>query len=237
MDTEDSTSIFRRGEKTWDDFIHLWKHRPWVCLLILLFFLTPLAWLGIEKFVTESAAQQELQRLKNENTEIKRDRDSKANQLAPFLAIANQQFKSVAPDQRLDLLVDMVRDVQKTLKRLPTVEQRMIQEDAVASAIQLFRQLPPMEVQLAFCIGDSEASVLTDQFEKLFSKSGWHVKPTRHYASITPTRGVIVSIAVTPNESIARALSEIGRGLGQNLILYIDPNTNSNELSIMISGK
>jgi hypothetical protein len=109
-------SIVERSERVFDDVSRLWHRRPWLCIGILIALLSPSLILLADKFFGRSKLLEKISGFKSELVEAKRDRDSKATQLAPFLAVANEHFASAPPDKRLDLLLDRTESLTQLLR-------------------------------------------------------------------------------------------------------------------------
>lgn len=93
-------------------------------MILLVAALSPTIVSTIGHFWGKSKLEAQISDLQQDLTETKRDRDSKATQLAPFLAIANQRFEAAPADKRLDLLLERIDDLTQTVRdtaaRLPT---------------------------------------------------------------------------------------------------------------------
>jgi hypothetical protein len=109
-------SFVRKGERALDDFIDLWKRRKPACVIVLLVMALPAIGFAISNFWGKGVLRHQVDDLQKRLNATERDRDSKAAQLAPFLAIANQRFESAPPDKRLDLLAQRIEELTHTVK-------------------------------------------------------------------------------------------------------------------------
>jgi len=105
--TDKSQSITKRAETEVKDLSRIRKRKPklfWALVVIAAAYI-------IIRGVAIPHLASELSKTKEELLDVKRDRDAKASQLAPFLAVANRTFEASPPDKRLDLLVDKMIEI------------------------------------------------------------------------------------------------------------------------------
>ena len=76
--------------------------------------------------------------MKEEWAEVKRDRDAKATQLAPFLALATKEYPDAPADKRLELLGHRIEALEKSSATAqPNMLSRKAVKDASNGLVQL----------------------------------------------------------------------------------------------------
>ncbi len=100
----EESSSFKKAERSLKDWASLFRKDPLKWFFVNLIWLGPTIALGVGNFWGVGSVKQELR-------EVKQDRDAARTQLAPFLAVANLQFTNAPSDKRLDLLLDMMRNI------------------------------------------------------------------------------------------------------------------------------
>jgi hypothetical protein len=176
-------SIIAQGERAVDDFVGLWRRRKFICVLVVLILLVPALVTGFGMFWGRGSLKGQLGNLQRELDDTKRDRDSKATQLAPFLALANQRFESAPPDKRLDLLFDRVdklmEAVRETATKLPG--RRHLTEDGIKRIREKLDFAPRLDVEVGGIMGDMESLDLAAQIKETFEGSGFKVRELSQY--------------------------------------------------------
>jgi hypothetical protein len=159
-------SAVRKSERNVDDLIDLAKRRPILCALFIIVTLASLGHWVLGESISKLKADNI--KLENELTETKRDRDSKATQLAPFLAVAEKQFKNAPADKRLDLLLDKVTDIQK---RLPPDHRFSLPElDQILAEL---KQSPKLNVHFSLVMEYVEGGDAVKQLRQVFEQAGF----------------------------------------------------------------
>jgi hypothetical protein len=226
---ENPLSAVKKSERNFDDLIDLSKRRPVLCAFFIIAAVASGAWHWASG-ESLSKKKEQIDTLQKESTELKRDRDSKATQLAPFLAIAEKQFKESPPDKRMDLLVEMVKDIQN---RLPA--QRSFSEAEIASIMEQLKQAPKLSISFDTVLGDIDGEHVRVQLEKVFKDAGFDIVGGRASYFSDPPKGLIVYSASNDlNQHFNAALIKMFKHFNQKPGLARDPSLTGGAIRLLI---
>ncbi|MFH1744375.1 MAG: hypothetical protein ABIH23_35680 [bacterium] len=157
-----------RVEKEVDGWSDLAKRRPVLCAGVAFILITYAVWTFYVFNVQENQIQETDGKLNSERAA----RYHAEEQLAPFLAAANQQYPDEPPDKRVGLLVEELRGgFQEVEKHL--APQRRISPEAKQRTIEDLREQEPMSVEIYVSNDDGEAWNLANDIAGLFPSAGW----------------------------------------------------------------
>jgi hypothetical protein len=218
-------SIIERSERVFDDVSRLWRRRPWLCIGILIALLSPSLVLLADKFWGRSKLQEEISDFKS--AETKRDRDSKATQLAPFLAAANQHFASEPPDKRLDLFLERTQSLTQLLtevvSRLPESKWRALSLEAQSRIKEKLNLAPHVGVGIIVSTDEAEALALGQQLKVTFEGAGFNSVGVSKGRFSTDIRGLVVMCKQPPDGPLLNALIQLFLELGVPPRIYGGP--------------
>ena len=115
-------------------------------------------------------------KLVEELNDTKRDRDAKATQLAPFLALANSRYENAPEGKRLELLVDRLEAATQTLVQIakPTEKRRELSSDGIKRIQEKLDFAKRVPVSITSANGADVGSI-PKQLKQLFEGSGFTV--------------------------------------------------------------
>jgi hypothetical protein len=186
-------SVVKQVESGWNDWRRLWKRKPLVALLILLFLVAPASLLVIQHFWGNGELKEKLSQNEKELADVKRDRDAKATQLAPFLALAQKTFTDAPPDERLKLLIQRVEILEKSYA---DTQPRVLSTNAIHAAEKTLAQL---QLNLTWWVrpefADFESATIVRQISDvlLVAGSGHVLLPGT--LPTTPVKGIRVQFS------------------------------------------
>lgn len=220
-------SIIKKGENAINDFLHLWRRRKLICIVIIIVLLIPAIFSVANSFWGRGQLNDRIVKLESELTETKRDRDARAAQLAPFLAIANQRFENAPPDKRLDLLLDRIEKltttVQDSMAKLQS--RRSLSAEAIARIVGKLNSSPHLDVEVGGMLGDMESLGLANQIKSAFEQSGFKVRKLAQYLPQSePIYGVSIYFKEKPKLGLINATGQVFTELGQPLAMVLAPN-------------
>jgi len=207
-------SVIKKAETVWDDLRRLWRRRPWLAALVIAFFLAPTGVFVYEHFWGKADLKERLAQVRNELADAKRDRDAKATQLAPFLAVAQKTFADAPPEKRLELLSRRVESLEKNLS---DAQPRGISSNALWTARSQMLQLG---VPISFVVrpefADLESAILVRQISEvlLVAGSGFTAPPGE--LPMVPIKGIRVEYAPGLSAAVP-ILSNVFVGICQDL--------------------
>lgn len=159
-----------KAEREVDAFSALWRKRPRLAFGFALLVLVPVGWGAVERFVTIPRLEGKIsshaaaaEKLKGKLDDTRReldamtsDRDAKASQLAPFLAVAHSKFGETqqAPENLLRVLGSFEQALEQRLSELepipPTGAGSSAEYIQESTAGQMFEKLPGQGSSPAF---------------------------------------------------------------------------------------
>jgi len=225
-------------EKTVDDLADVKKRKPWLFYLIVLGLVAVGVLYVFDKFWGIPSLEEQITKQEKEIQELKRDRDSKATQLAPFLALANKTFEKSPPEKRLELLVERLDQVALNLETTVTQITRErgygeSEQTKIISALRPFRQ---WSVELGVVPGDFEAAQLASQLHGMFFEAGWKVSQisTIHGVAV---KGFRVEFGNWPAPELQRALLPLWIDLGYPPSASTNLKLSATSIAILVGNK
>jgi hypothetical protein len=218
-------SRLKSFERDWDYLRSLWRRRPGFFFVILILGLGFITFEVYRTFLGIPNLKERITGLEVEITEVKRERDSKSAQLAPFLAVANREFKDVPEEKRLDLLIPRVeqaiRSLEATAKNINAP--RQLSEQQVVQMVNALRPFSNLSCNITTQNPNYEVMGYARQLESIFRTSGWTVG---FQGALLPVsiQGVLVEFdGPVPNE-LAQALMPIWTSFGHKPTANIQTN-------------
>lgn len=232
-------SFVARGEKALDDFLRLWRRRKVACTVILICMAVPAAGFAIANFWGKGALNAEIDHMRRERDSVITERDSKAAQLAPFLALANQRFETAPPDKRLDLLLERVEELSRTVRDtaalLPRAQKSL--DDTTLRRIQSKLDFArSANVHVSSLNGDAKAFEIARQLFALFQNSGFSVSGINSVITTEPVSGLRVTFGSEPSEVLRTAFAEIFAALEQTPAITVNPSATA-DIDILVASK
>lgn len=218
-------SVVKKGERAFDDFVELFQRRKLASLVVVLILLLPAMGFAIANFWGKGALREEIRGLRRERDDLKTDRDAKASQLAPFLAIANQRFEAAPPDKRLDLLLARLEELKQTVKETAALLPRspkLLNNDQITHLQSALDFLKIGKVHIASVNGDNNAFDLAQQLAGLFQNSGFSLTGVDSVVSSVPLKGLKITIKDNSNPQLTSVLEELCRDLDQQPVITIN---------------
>lgn len=239
MNTEKPTKV-EQLEKEVDALRLLFKRRPILCLLIVLWLIGPAIYAGYQAIQVRKV-EKENSVLKEQLADTKRDRDSKAAQLAPFLATADLRFPDDPPDKRLELLLKRfekaIIDVEDVARRMGS--DRLLSERMRERTIERLKRQPSLNVDITSVLGDAEAHSLAEQLKAAFLDAGWPVSKGSVSQAIfsKPQRGCKFVFAERPSPSMQEIFLDILDSIGQKQKLFLNPQQSEGTLKVIVGSR
>lgn len=223
----------------------LWRTKPrlfWTLLVAGSLGLTCYVWYqfvfvgGLGKGLEE--AQKENSRLQDELRDAKSDRDAKATQLAPFLAMANRQFQNSPEPERLTRLLKQIDDatirMQQASDLLPRL--RRLNGDAAARFVAAMQEAKGFEAVIRYESGHSQAAQLAEQLNDLFGRAGW--RTSAPWFVVSSEQGQLPPLQVAlkdmPPGAVQAGIAVLLDSLGLPRMISQDTNMPSKQLLIYI---
>ena len=224
-------SIVKRGERTFDDLKDLWRRRKFLFVLIAIIICTPSILLFFDHFWGRSKLVEEL-------NDTRRDRDAKATQLAPFLALANSRYENAPEGKRLDLLVDRLEAATQTLVQIakPTEKRRELSSDGIKRIQEKLDFAKRVPVSITSANGADVGSI-PKQLKQLFEGSGFTVNGINLGFFTEVPEGLIVQAKPPLQPELEDALLIMFKDLGEEPKFYRAESGSESELSIIVGSK
>ena len=155
-----------------------------------------------DKFWGIPALNKRIADQKEEIQDLKRDRDAKAAQLAPFQALANKAFEAAPEDKRLDLLLKKIDEVAQTLKetnkKIQTHRSFSPQTSALLKANLL--NFTGYKATITCVLGDADSFQLANEIKAIFESGGWQVDGVNQAIWTKPFQGIVVGFKEYPRQ-------------------------------------
>jgi Tfp pilus assembly protein PilN len=231
-------SFVAKVEQNVDDLGKVRTRKPWLFYLLVAglviigaLYVFDKLW-GIPRLQAQIATQQE------RIGDLTRDRDAKATQLAPFLAVANKQFQDTTESERLKKLLQQIEEatiqMRQVSKSLP--KPRRIDEAASTRFLEAMKNATNYEASISFEGNQRESAQLANQLQDLFTKAGWKVEPPS--SQMTFAHGELptfeISVKSMPAIPVQTGIRELLNAL--HLPRQVNQNTNlpENQLRIYV---
>lgn len=232
-------SFVGKVEQNVDDLNKVRKQKPWLFYLIVTGFVVFGGLYVFEKFWGIPKLKEDISAKKEEIAELKRDRDTKANQLAPFLAAANRNFSQAPEDQRLELLL---RRLNEAAINLETTASKLGKdrafEDAQADAlIKSLKKFTNWAAVIESSDGDGEARNLASQYFKIFHEAGWKIGGFGTKVGGPNIKGIFVKLGSVPEPELQRALTPVWTTFGYEPSAVTDTIIGPQTIKIFVGRK
>ncbi len=216
----DSPSFVARGERADDDLRALWKRRKALCVILLFAVCIPTILLIADRFWGHSKIESDLRVARENLQEVTEDRNAKATQLAPFLALANSRYENAPEGKRLELLVDRLEAATKTLLRAATsTSKRQLSAVAEKQLLERLDFAKPVPISITSPIGIDNTAELGEQLHNLFEKAGFKVDVSFGLFTKQPVGLMVEATPPLPPE-LEDALLLIFKELGEEPKFY-----------------
>jgi hypothetical protein len=236
-------SIVEKSERAIDDFFGLWKRRKFMCLIIGAILVSPAVASVFGYFSTVSdlrsqvsALQSNLNTAQAELADAKRDRDAKATQLAPFLALANRRYAEAPADERLVLLSKQMDEVLQTVRdtaaRLPS--KRALSPDSTSRIKAQLGSPAKVKISILTTMGDTEAFALASQVKDVFEESGFEVNGVNQVVWSKPVEGIFIRAKRAPDGPLGDGILQLFQELKAKPSLATDEKMSDSELQIIV---
>ncbi len=231
-------SLVGKVEEVVDDLNKVHRRKPWLFYLIVAGLVGFAALYVFEKFWGIPGLKKQISVQKEEMNELKRDRDAKASQLAPFLALASKQFPNQTEPERLEKLLQQIEEATVQMKQIgdSLPRPRRIADGNVQTIVMLLSQAPKFSVTISYESSQRDAEGLANQLRSIFEKGGWQVKGP-HPAMIISSGSqpaFQISVKEIPPSSVQRVLSELFDSLHLKRAIAKKTDIPANELSIYV---
>lgn len=127
---------------------------------------------------------------------VKRDRDAKAQQMKPFESLAEQQFASDPPEQRISFLLRRIETITTAMSRVRG--RRHLDAEAVGRISAKLDLAPGLDIEVGGIWQDPEALALAEELKAVFEGAGLK---TRKLAQYTPPTNIPREFPFTANTS------------------------------------
>jgi hypothetical protein len=170
------------------------------------------------------------------------ERDTRANQIAPFAILAEQQFPSDPPEQRLSLLFRRIESITDAMSRMRG--RRQLDSEAMARIREKLDLAPGLDIEVGAIWQDAEALALAGELRTVFEGAGF--KPRKLAQYVPPPdfpSGVAVFSRHDLDQVLSDAISQIFTEINQAPIQWLDedlvssakPSEPQPELKIIVS--
>jgi len=188
--------------------------------------------------------------LEGELSKAERQRDKAEQQLAPFLAAANQHFQDIPEDKRLDALTSKIDDMWTTLQlkledigngvdslkqQQSTTEDRSIPQSAMIQMPSSLDKISGWQADIQFTMGNPEAYSLANQIKTVFEKAGWKIKFRQ--AVRVPIRGLAVTFSEEPSKELQHALLPLFDSFNYPHKAFLDTSHEEKTVEIFVGTK
>jgi hypothetical protein len=166
---------------------------------------------------------------------LTRERDSARKQLAPFLAIAANNFPQYSPAHQLKDLVgrrDTLEERSEAFER-----KRQLSLAQYESFVKKLRAVPKGSLEISCKSGDSEAYELGKQIREAFRSAGWKVSGLNAFVDTTPLKGVKISLNPRTSEDVLQALSSLLPSLGYPNVAQPSENLEDGKIEILVGER
>lgn len=171
---------------------------------------------------------------------VKEERDSLRARLAPFEALAQEQFPEAPADQLLPSLLKRIKSVASGATRKG---RRHLDAEAVTRIREKLEAAPALTVEVGCFWDDRESKALAEELRAVFTATGHQLRPLVHYAH--PEEEIVgVAIYSTHNldnllgGAIAQIFAEIGQDpaqwLSQDLVGTTGPGEAPPDLKVIV---
>lgn len=231
-------SFVGKVEQNVDDLGKVRKRKPWLFYLLLAGFVIFGVLYVFEKFWGIPKLKEQLQAQEKQISELTRDRDSKAAQLAPFLAVANKEFRDAPENKRLELLMQRVEDAARSLETTAknlNAPRRLTQEQVsvIVAGLQRFTNY---SCTVTTMNTDYELTRYAEQIVELFKSASWKVEfqPALLPVSI---QGLLVESGVPISDDLGKSLLPLWTSFGHKPTGQIRPELGPRSLTIIVGQK
>jgi hypothetical protein len=243
----DEKSIVGKVEQNLADLARVRQKKPWLFYVLVVAFLIVAGLYVFDKFWGIPALNKQISDQKDQIRDLKSDRDAKANQLAPFLAVANKQFQDPSESDRLNKLLQQVEDltvlVKSVSESLPKASASLQQsqplnlDDQTASKIiEALRQTTNFEVSIRFESGQRATGRLANQLKGLFENGGWKISDFGSEMSFWSGEqpSFQISVGSVPPTSVQYAIAQLLNGLQLPRGVILNTNLPASRVDIYI---
>lgn len=235
---ENGQSIVKKTETSFDDIRNLWGRRKGLCIIVICILLVPSIILT-SRLYFDFLVKAENAKLKSKIERLTQDRDSKAAQLAPFLAVANLKFEDSPKPERLDNLFNLIQDfkdnTEAKLSKLPL--QRRIGHELKIQIETELKSIAPIPIYFGAVMGDVESYNLAKEIAYIFIRAGWSdIKLGYANANRNP-KGIQVYGPYKIGDQLINSLSKISNNLGLNIDISVDKNYKQNITWVIVGGQ
>ena len=173
----DEKSIVGKVEQNLADLGRVRQKKPWLFYLLIIAFIVVGGLYVFDKLWGIPSLNKKIEGQKEEIRDLKSDRDAKAAQLAPFLAVANKQFRDPSEPERLNKLLQLVQDLTTRMKEVSASlpKQRKLNDEDATKLIAVLKQNTKYELKISYEQSQRETSQLAMQLKGIFESSGWKV--------------------------------------------------------------
>lgn len=232
----DQPSIVARGERAFDDIRELWKRRKFLCVIVIIAICLPTFLFCFDRFGGRSKLSSELDETKQELDSTKRDRDAKATQLAPFLALANARYENAPADKRLELLIGRLEAATQTLLQITKPTSRELSAETVKRIQEKLDFAKRVPISINMPIGSDESGRLGEQLRSLFEAAGFKVDVVFGIFTRAP-KGISVRAKPPLSPELEDALLMVFKDLGEDPQFYQAENLPESQVSIIVGAR
>jgi len=209
-------------------------------MTVLVAMAVPAIGFAVANFWGKGALREEVDHLQKRLDVAERDRDSKAAQLAPFLAIANQRFESAPPDKRLDLLAERVEELTHTVKETAALlppQWKLLTDEAIGRLQAKLDYLHLGKIRISSVSGDKKAFELAQQLYALFQNSGFSVSGINAVISNAPIAGLRVTLRAPADKDLSAALDELFAELQQAPAITVNHSLDDADMELLVGSR
>ena len=138
-----------------------------------------------------------------ERDAVTHDRDARTEQMKPFESLAEQQFASAPPDERLSLLLRRIETITTAMSRIRG--RRHLDAAAIARIRAKLDLAPGLDIEVGGIWPDPEALALAEQLKAVFEGAGLK---TRKLAQYTPPTNIPAGVSVYSKHELDHVLSD-----------------------------
>ncbi len=231
-------SFVGKVEQNVDDLGRVRKRKPWLFYLLVAGFVIFCALYVFEKVWGIPKLKDQLSAQEKQITDLTRDRDSKAAQLAPFLAVANKEFKDAPENKRLVLLMqrveDAARSLETTAKNLNAP--RRLSVSQVAEMVAALKDFTNYSCTVTTQNTGYELTRYAEQIAAVLKEAGWKVEfqPALLPVSI---QGLLIESGSPIPDELAKRLLPLWTSFGHQPTSAISPDLSPQSLTIIVGEK